>query len=205
MRVCPRDDQVLDRQAHSHPVVGRGRADRELLLAPVHEHELDAGLEQRVVQPVVAPRGCGDDPVDLPRAHGLGVEQLALGIVVGVGDQRGVPRCLETVLDAAQDRREERVREVRDQDPDRVGAVRLQPPGDRIRLVAELLGRAQHPPRGLVVHERAGLLVQRSGYRGRVDAGHPGDISQRHSRAGSHVRGRHPRALCRRLQCPLTP
>ena len=158
------------------------------ILAPVHEHELDARLEQRVVEAVVAARRGGDDPVDLPGPHRLRVEQLALGIVVGVGDQRRVPRRLQAVLDAAQDRREERVREVRDQHADRVRAVRLQPARDRIRLVAELLGRLEHAPRGLLVHERPRLLVQRSGYRGRVDARHARDISQRHSRARSSVR-----------------
>jgi hypothetical protein len=201
----PQREQVLHRQPHAHSVVRGGGAHRQLLLTPVHEHEIYARFEQGVVQPVIAARCGGDDPVDLPGAHGLRVEQLPLGIVVGVGNQRRVSRRLESVLDAAQDGREKRVRQVGDQHTDGVRPVRLEPTGDRIRLVAEFLGRLEHAPRGFLVHQRARLLVEGSGYRGRVDASDPRDISQRHRCARSGVRNRHHRALCIRLQRHLSP
>ena len=111
----------------------------------------------------------------------------------------------EAVLDPAQDRREERVGQVRDQHADRVRAVRLQPARDRVRPIAELLGGLEDAARRLLVDERARLLVERPGYRGRVHASHARDVSQRHGRARFRVRNRHRRALCTRLQRSFEP
>jgi hypothetical protein len=69
---------------------------------------------------VVEPRGGCDEAIDLTRAHRLEVDPLALRGVVGVGDQRGVALVGEALLDPAHDRREERVGEVGDDDPDGV-------------------------------------------------------------------------------------
>jgi hypothetical protein len=69
---------------------------------------------------VVEPRGGGDHAVDLPGQHRLEVVALALAVVVRVGDQRRVAGGLQPVLDPAHDRREQRVREVRNQHADRV-------------------------------------------------------------------------------------
>ena len=129
---------------------------------------------------MVAPGGRRDDAVHLPGAHRLRVEQLPLRVVVGVGGERRVAGRHEAVLDPAQDRREERVGQIRDQHADRVRAVRLQPARDRVGPIAELLGGLEDAPRGLLVDERARFLVERAGYRCRVDAGHARDVPQGH-------------------------
>ena len=112
---------------------------------------------------------------------------LALRVVVGVGDQRRVAGLAEPVVEAADDRREERVLDVGHEHADRVAAVRLQPARERVRPVAELLRHLPHAPHGLVAHERLGLRVQRARDGAGVHAGHPRHVAQR--RARRHVPG----------------
>ena len=145
-------EEMFHSQPHTEAIVGCGGAHRQLELTPVHQHELDPGLEEGIVESVVAARGRGDDAVHLPRTHRLNVAQLALRVVIGVYGERRVAACLQVVFDATEDRREERIRQVRNQYSDCVGAVGLEPACYRVRLVAELIGRLQDAPGGLLVH-----------------------------------------------------
>ena len=132
---------------------------------------------------MVAPRGRGDEPVDLAGPHRLDVVALALRVVVGVRDQRRVAGRAQPVLDPADDRRKERVLDVGDQDADRVGPVRLQPARHRVRPVAEALRRVAHAAHGLVVDERARRGVQRARDRPGMDPGETRHVANRHGRA----------------------
>ena len=163
----------------------------------VDEHDRQPGRRHLVEQAVVEPRGRGDHAVDLPRAHRLEVVALALGVVVGVGDQRRVAGLLEPVLDPAHDRREQRVGEVGDEHADRVRPARLQPARDRVRPVAERLGRLDHAQRRLLVDQPPRLRVQRARHRARVHGREPRDVAQRR-RGGAAGHARHYARGCSR-------
>ena len=135
--------------------------ERSVLDGPVHQYDWKSRIPDLLENRMIVPSGRGDEAVDLPRPHGAHVHALALGVVVRVRDQRGVARFLQTVLDAAHDRREQRIGDVRDQHPDRVGAIGLQSTGDRIRPVPELFGDGKHTTGGVAVDEAAGLRVER--------------------------------------------
>src|SRR3954471_22244649 len=133
--------QVLDRELYPLAVVRGRRWKRPILGAAVYEHERHAGVGDLVEQLVVEPGGCGDETVHLPGPHRPEDDAFALGIVLGAGDHRRVARLIEPVLDAADDGREERVLDVRDENANRVRTVGLQPARDRIWVIAELIGR----------------------------------------------------------------
>ena len=150
------------------------------------------------------PRGGGDHSVDLARAHGVEVVALACGVVVGVGDQGRVAGRLEPVLDPAHDRREQRVGEVGDEDPDRVGAVGLEAAGDRVRPVAERLRDLDHAAGRLLVDEPPRLGVQRARHRPGVHVGEAGDVAKgRRGGTAGHAR-HHARDVSRSRTAPST-
>ena len=156
--------------------------------AAVDHHHRHALAPQLGEQRVVDQRGGHDQPLDLARAQQLDLGVLALGVVVGVDDQAAVAGRLEDVLDAAHDRREERVGQVGDDQADGAGLRGLQPAGDRVGPVAQALGHLDHPPGGVGVDQstRRGVEGARRGRR--VDPGGVRDVPER---GGLH--SRHPR------------
>ena len=72
------------------------------------------------------------------------IASLALLAAPAGDDQQPVAEARGVLLDAARDLGEERVVEVVEQHPHRVGAVAGQAAGDRVRAVAEARGRLQH-------------------------------------------------------------
>ena len=175
---------MLHGEADALPVVDRDRGHRAVLEAAVDEHQRGARRGDIREQLAVKPRGGRDDPVDLSCEHCLEVRVLALGVVVGVDDQRRVPRLVEAVLDPAQDRRKQRVGDVGNQHPDRVRAVCLQSARDRVGPVAKLRGGSQDALGGLLVDQRPRLGVQRARHGAGVHLRHARDVSDRDR--GSH-------------------
>ena len=113
-------------------------------------------------------------PVDL---LGQGVDQLLLDrrVLVGVGDEDVVVALPGLALRRLDQRREERVGDVGDDQADVVGAPGDQRPGGAVGPVAQVLRGGQHPAAGLRVDQvRCG---ERAGHRGDVHAGGPGDVA----------------------------
>jgi hypothetical protein len=107
----------------------------------------------------VARRRRDDEAVAAARLQLADGDRLARGVVVGVGDEARESGAPERLLDAADDRRQDGVREVRDDDTDEARAPRAQAAGGRVGPVAELVrggadaGRRRlgDPPRQLRV------------------------------------------------------
>jgi hypothetical protein len=159
--VAERHD-VLDREPYPPAVIDRDGRHRAVLEAAVDEHERGAGRGQLHQQLAVESGRGGDEPVHLPPAHCLEIDALALRIVVGVDHQRRVTGLVEAILDPPQNRREQRVRDVRDHNSNRVRPARLEPSGDPVGAVSELVRRREHPLGRLLVYERSCLLVERA-------------------------------------------
>ena len=170
---------VLDGKPDPAPVVDGDGGHRSVLDAAVDQHERrPAGTDVRD-QFVVKPCGGGNEPIDLAGVHRLEMTAFAVGVVVRVGDQGRVTVLVQAILYPSQDRREHGVRDVGHQHPDRVRPVRLQPAGDGVRTVIEVLRGTEHALCRLLVHEASGLGVQRAGDRARVDVGQTSDIPDR--------------------------
>jgi hypothetical protein len=128
---------------------------------------------------VVDPGGRHDQPLDLARPQHFDLRSLATGVVVGVDDQPAEASRFEYSFDAANDGREERIGEVRDDKSYGAGLRGLEPACDRVGPVAEGLRDVDHAPCGLGLDQLAGSGVQCAGGRGRVDAGGLGHVTKR--------------------------
>ena len=178
----PQAGQVTDRLLDPCAVVGDHRRDREVVGPPVDQHHLDLAMVKLVQQRVVDERGGHDQPLDLPGQERGHLCPFPLLVVVGVDDQRAVAGRAEDVFDAADDRREERVGEVRQDQSDRPGLRGLQAAGDGVGRVAEGVG-GPHDASGRVdVDQLPGLRVQGPGRGGGM---HPGSL--RHVLQGGRV------------------
>jgi hypothetical protein len=109
--------EVLDRQLHPTGVVRSHRGDLEPVHLPVDQDHPDALLVQRGEQRMVEQCGRHDQALDLSRAQRADLRVLATQVVVGAHDQGAVAGGVQHVLDAAHDRREERVGQVGDHQP----------------------------------------------------------------------------------------
>ena len=83
---------------------------------------------------------------------------LVLGVVRRVGDHERIAPRAESLVGRLRDRREERVRDVADDQPDGAGRARAHAAGGDVRAVAEGLARDEHP----VAHLRAARTAGRS-------------------------------------------
>ncbi len=122
--LVPQLDQVLGRDPAGRALVHADRGDVEVLGAAVHEHEPRSTLEElRVVRvPPADVRDLGRDeehPLDTALEEHAHVVALAPGRAVRVAEDRREPaaRCMH--LHRLGERGEDRVREVRDEEPDR--------------------------------------------------------------------------------------
>jgi hypothetical protein len=123
----------------------------------------------------------------------LGELELARGLTVGVGHQRAEGSLIQLALDGAHELLVPEVREAADEEPDDGSLAAGERAGDRVRLVAELLGRTAHARLGLGgdVHATQGVA-----HRGRRQARVLGELADRGAlpasrghRSGSVLRG----------------
>ena len=84
-------------------------------------------------------------------------------VVLGVREHERVPVRHEHAVDALCDRREERVRDVGDDEPDRVAGARPHAASGDVRAILERLHGVEHPPPGSVAHERVVVQDARDG------------------------------------------
>ena len=94
-----------------------------------------------------------------------------MDIVLGIGQQGDVARRRETVFQASDDGREQRVIDIRDDDPDRERPPGLETSGQVVGLVAQGGGGGQHPRRRFGLDEGPRRLVESSRRRPGVDLG----------------------------------
>ena len=83
-------------------------------------------------QPVAAQHARQDQPVDAARTHGLEHLGLAPRIAVGIGQHRDIVMLRQPILDAADDRRKDRIGDVRNDHADRARAVGLEQIGGSV-------------------------------------------------------------------------
>ena len=120
-----------------------------------------------------------DQAVDTAAAQHVDVVGLDVGVAVGVDEQHHEPALAEEVLGAVGHRREERVGDVADQEPDRVGAAGAQALGQEVGLVAELSGGLVDPPTHLLAD--VGMIAERPRHRRQGDPGAGRDVVHRRS------------------------
>lgn len=176
----PHGDQVLDRHARAAHVVADDRVRIDEVWRPIDEHELHPRLAV-ACQVALVPAGGGyHQPIDAPRAEGIGQRALALGVLVRAADEREHPSLARDLLHATVDRREERVRDVLPHEPDagrlpvgpaqRAGGV-VAPVAQEPGSVAHALGQGgidgpavDHPRHGAEAHarERSDVLHRRA-------------------------------------------
>ena len=170
--------QVADGHPGALLVVDRDRGKAVVLREPVHQHHRQVGRRRLGEQAIVQGGGGEHETVDVTGPHLLEDQALPAGVGVGVADQGHVARRGELVFQAADDRREERVVQVRNQHPDRVRAAGPQAARNRIGPVAELGGGGRHPASGVLADQDAGFRIERAGRGGRMDTGRSSHISQ---------------------------
>ena len=83
-------------------------------------------------------------------------------VVVGVGEHERVSRLGQSVLGAANHRREERVRDVGNEHPDRERPARLEPARHAVHPIPERVGGLADALHGLRAHHRRRSLVERA-------------------------------------------
>ena len=136
---------------------------------------------------MVAARGRDQQPVDAAGDERGREVALALVVVVRAARERQEAALARAVLDAAVDQREERVRDVLDDDPD----AGRDPPGAAQRarrlvaLIAEQLDRVAHLRREILPHR--GVPVDRPRDRRETHAGQRSDVLHRRSAGASLV------------------
>jgi hypothetical protein len=108
----PQPDDMVDRHLDAPAIVDGHGWDGSVLQAAVDKHERRATGGRLGKELHIQPGRGGDETIDLTGAHGLDLAPLTLNIVVRVDDQQRVPSVAEAVLDAAQNRRKERVGEI---------------------------------------------------------------------------------------------
>jgi hypothetical protein len=95
---------MCDGKADRCAIVDRDRRQGGVLQPAVHQDDRQAGRGDIGQQHVIQLRCRRDQAVDAIVGHRLEVVALAFRVVVGVDDQRGVPRGVESVLDSAHHR-----------------------------------------------------------------------------------------------------
>ena len=135
-----------------------------------------------------SPTGAISSALDAEREHVLDVAPLALEIGLGVREDDVVPRAPGHVLGAVDDQREERVRDVGDDQADRAGLASDQTLGESVRDVAELGDRLLDPAPRLGADARA--RVDDARHRHRRDPRQPRDVLNRDSHGSSLHRSR---------------
>jgi len=140
-------DQVLDRLAGCAHVVNDDG---------VHRHAGDLSVEQdrrctltcaKVLIARDVSRRRPDQSVDAAAPHELQVDAFLLDVLVGIAQDDGVPREMGRVLHAARHRREERVGDVRHDQPQRLGCSVLQAASNAMRLIARRVDGVPDPSR----------------------------------------------------------
>ena len=150
--LVPELDQVLRRDAAGRALVDADRRDVEVLRAAVHEHEPRAPLEElrvvRVLPPDVRDLGGDEDhPLDAALEQHAHVVALAAGGAVRVAEDGCEAASRGVHLHRLGERGEDRVRELRHEEPDRARLPRSVPAG-------RTGGRASRPPRARCVSGR---------------------------------------------------
>ena len=135
--------EVADRVHGRRVVVDHDREVVGVVGRPVEEDEgvpLVAELVDRVVGHL---RGRDQQAVDLVLAERVQTGRLALRLVLRVAQDEVVAALARGVLRALDDRREERVRDVRHEHAERQRPLQPEAPGEDRRPVAEPLGRRE--------------------------------------------------------------
>ena len=161
-------DQVLDELARAAEAVAEHDVGLDAGNRAVDQHERDSELReppQVALRPVAD--GCDHDPLDPVGDHLL--DHLALELEVGarVAEEHAEAGAPRDVLRSADDQREERVRDVRDDQRERARPLPAQPAREAARNVAELGDRLLDAPAGLGADPLAVVDHARDGHRRR--------------------------------------
>ena len=143
----------------------------------VEQHERKAAAQQRED---AVPRGVAgrrqQQALDPVRHQVLDVLALEPQVALAVAEEHAVAGAPGRGLGAAHHRREERVDDVGNDQPDGLGLLRQEPAGDAVRHVVERLDRLLDLALGLGVDAGAAVDDARDGHR--RDPGEPADIMQ---------------------------
>src|SRR5919106_2202944 len=172
-------DHVAYRQAYAARLVVAHRRDVRVVDPPVDRHDGYAFLDRARDRRILALRAGQDQPVDAARPQRVDQHRFAFRIAVRVRDHRDVAPRGQGVLDAAEDRWEDRVGDVRHDHADRHRAACAQARGDRVRAIAALAGGADDPLRDLGGDQMPGPGVEGAGHGRRVHADSIGDVLER--------------------------
>ena len=171
----PERDEMAGRQEGAAALVAQHDVDRR-----AREVAIDQDDGQRPAQEVaedVHPIAGGhvQEPVDLAPGQEVHVDTLPELLALRVAQDHAVVPAEGRGLDAAPELGEVRVRAVREDEAQRVGASPPERAGDGVRVVAELRHRLDHARPDLVRDEARGVDHVRDG--GRRYAGASGDLT----------------------------
>ena len=176
IRRWPRGDQVRSGGERAARVVAEHAVGVDERRRAVDEHEPDAGVMVGAEVGVVRPRGNDDQPVHAAGEERLGELALACRVLIRAADQRQDAARARHRLDATQQRRVERVRDVVEHDPD-AGRRAIRPPQVRRRQVAPV-AEQRHRLVHLVgqIRPHGALRVDDARHRGQAHAGQRRDF-----------------------------
>ena len=125
-----------------------------------------------------------DDPVDAARLEALQVRSLAVRQAIGIAEEDVEAAWSGDVLDPAEQRREEGVGHVGDDDGEHVGLAQLQPASDPIGLVAGLAEQRLDARTGAGRDPQARIVVRHPRDGGGMDVGAGRQLLERHRHIG---------------------
>ena len=116
--------KVLGGEQRTASMIAANEVDGEVLGFEVEEHDRRATFDFGLERTGAGSRWHDDEPVDATGDERLDKLVLAFSETIGAAGQYEVVVLAGDLLDAAQDRREERVRDVDEDEPDRAGTRR---------------------------------------------------------------------------------
>ena len=134
---------------------------------------------------VIATRCSNDEAINTTGPQRVDVGDLALIVIVGIRQQRDVTTGREDVLDAPNDRREQRVGQIGQHNADGRCARSAQTLSQGVRRVSEPLRYGANPTYGLLADPAVGRRIEGARRSGLVDACGFGDVLE--SRGTPHV------------------
>ena len=167
--------EMLDGDAARHRLVERDGVIGRRRHAAAEQHGRDIDLAHEAAAMLgVRPGRDQDEPGDPLRAHHLQDAHLVVDVLVGVVDEGHVAGAHADRLDDARHRREERVGDVGQDEPDQAGIAASQRLGGAVRQIADRRDRLLDALDHLLADRRRTVDHRRDGRDG--DSGAAGDI-----------------------------
>ena len=180
----PQLNQMFGRELHAEPEIGADMIVVAPSEAAQHLNHRNAETSQTLDDfRICAFGGAQQQPVDAMLTHPLDEAVLASRRFPGICEKRNPAGAIQRVVHPRGQFGVERVGDLADDEPDRIGMARTEIGGGAIVDIAERVDRGLHARSRRLCGER--IVAQDERHRRRRNAGVLGDVLQRHARQHS--------------------